>query len=582
MIRNFILSIFLVTLLSGCDDFLDYTEHSFYDDPETIFSTFNRTRQFLGDIYSKLPTDYDYDGIGNNEPNQSMRSAATDEAEYVKQNHDVQKFTNGQWTAFKALDNNWSKYYGGIRAANFFLDQIEGRTFEDYQYNEDFDIEMERYEMYPYEARFLRAFFYMELAKRYGNVPMPEGVINDVSEVNSLPRESFEDVIAYIVSECDAIGDELPVTWIGANFFQETGRVTRGAVYALKSRALLYAASPLHNSMNDLTKWEAAAAAANAFVTNASFGYSFDGAYYNSSDMAQGVFNNRASAELIFERRNTNSNLFEKANFPMGFEGANGNATCPSQNLVDAYQTTDGFDVVLTNGVWSAPGSSVFDPANPYDNRDPRLMQTIIVNGSTWKSTAVETFTGGLNGLPLADATPTGYYLKKYVREDINIAGSNSNTKEHAWVIFRLAEVYLNLAEALNEAYGPTTAPAGFTMDATMALNMVRERGAVGLPAVTGLSQEQLRAAIIRERQVELAFEDHRFWDVRRWRLFDTSNANAVTEDIYGIEITNTDGTLSYSKKLVDDRLWDEKMYLYPIPYNETTINSNLGQNPGW
>ncbi len=250
--------------------------------------------------------------------------------------------------------------------------------------------------------------------------------------------------------------------------------------------------------------------------------------------------------------------------------------------MVDAYQTTDGYDVVLNNGVWSAGASTVFDPANPYDNRDPRLLQTVIVNGKTWKGSTVETFSEGANGLPLADATLTGYYLKKYVREDIEITGSNTNSKEHAWVLFRLAEIYLSMAEAMNEAYGPTAIPAGFTMDATSALNMIRTRAAVGMPALSGLSKEDLRSAIIRERQVELAFEDHRFWDVRRWKLLDNSNANSVTENVYGIQITNTNGVLSYSTILVDDRIWDDKMYLYPIPYNENKINPNLVQNPGW
>ncbi len=574
MIRNIILSFFLLTLFTGCDDFLDYTEHSFYDDPEIIFGNYNRTRQFLANIYSKLPTDYSsVDG--------AMRSAASDEAEFVKQSNNVQKFTNGQWTSNNALDNNWSNYYTGIRSANQFLAQTEGRTFDDYKYNEDYDEEMERYDKFKYEARFLRAFFYFELAKRYGDVPMPEGVEDDVNVINSIERSGFEDVINFIVSECDDIRDELPVTWSN-QVFAETGRVTRGAVQALKVRALLYAASPLHNTSNNQTKWEAAATAANEFLTNASFSFSFDGTYYNSSNMAAGVFNNRASAELIFERRQANANSFEKSNFPKGFEGANGNATCPSQNLVDAYQTTDGYDVVLNNGVWSAGASAVFDPANPYDNRDPRLLQTVIVNGKTWKGSTVETFSEGANGLPLADATLTGYYLKKYVREDIEITGSNTNSKEHAWVLFRLAEIYLSMAEAMNEAYGPTAIPAGFTMDATSALNMIRTRAAVGMPALSGLSKEDLRSAIIRERQVELAFEDHRFWDVRRWKLLDNSNANSVTENVYGIQITNTNGVLSYSTILVDDRIWDDKMYLYPIPYNENKINPNLVQNPGW
>lgn len=569
-----IISILLAALLVGCN-FLDYDEKSFYEDSEEIFSNYARTRQFLADLYGTLPTDF-------NTVDGAMRSAASDEAEFVKQNGTIQKFNNGQWTSSNAIDSNWSNYYNGIRSANLFLREIEGRTFDEYQYNETYNEEMERFEKFQYEGRFLRAFFYFELAKRYGDIPMPEGVINDVEEINNINKSDFDDVITFIVNECDAISNFLPVTWKGVQY-EETGRVTRGAVQALKVRALLYAASPLHNTTGDASKWEAAAITANEFISNTDFTYSFDAEYYNSSDMSKGAFNNRASSGLIFERRQANDFDFEKANFPKGFDGANGNSTSPSQNLVDAYQTTDGYNVVLDgNGNWAATGSTVFDPANPYDNRDPRLLQTVVVNGKKWKGTTVETFTGGAHGAPLADVTPTGYYLKKYVREDIEIAGSNAAKKEHVWVIFRLAEVYLNLAEAMNEAYGPTTAPAGFTMDAVTALNMVRTRAGVGMPAVTATSKDELRSAIINERRIELAFEDHRFWDVRRLKLHDGGNSNKVTEDIYGIEITNNDGTFTYTQKLVDDRVWSEKMNLYPIPYNETNINPNLTQNAGW
>ncbi len=575
MIRNIIVSILLTVLFVGCDDFLDYNEVTFYEDREDIFGNFNRTRQFLANIYSRLPDDFNTMGG-------AMRSAASDEAEFVKQSAAIQNFTNGQWNPSNALDNNWANYYNGIRSANLFLEEIAGRTFEDYKYNEDYQNQMIRFERYPYEARFLRAFFYFELAKRYGDVPMPEGVVNDVKEINSIERTDFKDVIAFIVEECDAIKDRLPVTWKD-QVFVETGRVTRGAVQALKVRALLYAASPLHNPEKDVAKWEAAANAANEFLTDSRLIYSFDNQYYNSNNMARGVFNNRASAELIFERRQANSNDFEKNNFPMGFEGASGNATCPSQNLIDAYQTTDGYDVVLENGVWSAPGSFVFDPEKPYDNRDPRLLRSVIVNGKKWKDITVETFRGGANGLPMADATTTGYYLKKYVREDIVIAGPNAAPKEHVWVIFRLAEIYLSLAEAMNEAYGPTAMPAGYIFNAVSALNQVRTRTAVGMSSVFGVSKDELRSTIIRERQVELAFEDHRFWDVRRWRLHDINNPNYVSpHNIYGVEIIKNNGVLSYSKKLVKSRVWDDKMYLYPIPHNERLINPNLGQNPGW
>lgn len=577
MRNKIIISVFLAMFFLSCEKYLDYSEHSFYDDSEEIFSNFNRTRQFLANIYSTLPTDFS--SVGG-----AMRSAACDEAEYTIQSSNIQDFTNGQWSSIKTLENSWEKYYAGVRAANRFLQEIDGETYEEYQYNEDYEQEMERFSKFEYEARFLRAFFYFELAKRYGDIPMPQGVISDVDEINAITKTSFDDVISFITSECDAIKDQLHVSWAANDVqYQETGRVTRGAVLALKARALLYAASPLHNPGGDVTKWEAAATAANDFITNPDFAYSFDGDYYNSSNMTSNAFNNRASTGLILERRQGNARWFEEGNFPKGIQGTNGKSTCPSQNLVEAYQTTDGYNVQLDqNGVWSAPGSTVFDPANPYANRDPRLQQTVIVNGSNWKGSAVETFFGGANAAPTADVSLTGYYLKKYVREDIEIAGSNAVSREHVWVIFRLAEIYLNLAEAMNEAYGPTAVPAGFSMNAESALNMVRTRAAVGMPAVVGLSQSELRSALINERRVELAFEDHRFWDIRRWRLHDSSNPDNVTEDVYGVEITNTNGVLSYDKVLVDDRLWDDKMYLYPIPYNEENINSNLTQNPGW
>lgn len=574
MKRKVIFTIIIALLFAGCN-LLDYNEQDFYDNPEEIFGNFDRTRSFLTDIYNRLPDDY-------NSVDGAMRSAACDEAEYVIQTSDIQKFNNGQWNPSNTLDANWGNYYSGIRSVNFFLDHIEGRTFEEYKYNDDYSEQMDRVDEFKFEARFLRAFFYFELAKRYGDIPMPQGVINDLDEVNSIAKTNFDDVIGFIADECNAIRDSLPLDW-SDEVFVETGRITSAAVQALKVRALLYAASPLHNPGNNATKWEAAAMAANEFLSNSDFTYSFDATYYNSNNMSQGIFNNRASKGLILERRQGTSNSFEKSNFPKGIDGANGQAACPSQNLVDAYQTSDGFDVVLdANGNWSAPGSSTFDPADPYANRDPRLQQTVIVNGSSWKGSNVETFKGGANGLPLADATLTGYYLKKYVRQDIEIAGSNAAPKEHVWVIFRLAEIYLSMAEAMNEAYGPNAAPAGFTMDAVSALNAVRTRAAVGMPAIEATSKDELRTAIIRERQVELAFEDHRFWDVRRWRLLDAGNVNNIDEDVYGVEIQNTEGALSYSKKLVDNRVWSDEMYLYPIPYNETKINTNLTQNPGW
>jgi hypothetical protein len=537
-----------IFFLTGCD-YLDQSDASYFDDSEKIFSSHNKARNFLTGIYYYLPTDFG--SIGG-----AMRSSASDNAEHVWDFATVQKFNNGTWNSINALDNSWG-YYNGIRAANYFLQEIEGRTYSDYEYHVDYDKISQAVGYYPYEARFLRAFFYLELAKRYGDIPMPNDILLDRENANSVEKSSFQDVIDYIVSECDAIVDFLPETH-ATEMSQQSGRATKGAVMALKAKALLYAASPLHNPGNDLSKWEAAANAAKDVIDLGI--YSLDANY---SD----VVNNRASSELIFERRQKNENSFEKANFPMGYEGG-ATGTCPTQNLVDAYE------MQATGLAWNKAGSG-YDADNPYVGRDPRLNASIIVNNSVWKSKNVEIWNGGANGPQLQGGTLTGYYLKKYLIEAINLDPSNINTKEHVWVLFRLGEIYLNFAEAMNEAYGADADPDNLGMTATAAVNIVRLRSSMpDFPA--GMSQSDFRTKLRGERRVELAFEDHRFWDIRRWKI------GNETKEIYGMKIENDGGSFSYERFLVENRIYEEKMNLYPIPYNETVVNTNLVQNPGW
>jgi len=326
---------------------------------------------------------------------------------------------------------------------------------------------------------------------------------------------------------------------------------------ALKARVLLYAASPLHNT-GAAQKWEDAAKASKDIINKGT--YSLE-ANYNA------FLNNVTSKELILEAREGNENYFERANFPIGIEGGN-TGTCPTQNLVDSYE-------MVANGKSISDPTSGYNPANPYNGRDPRLALTVILNKSTFKSKTIECWYGGANAAPLTNATKTGYYLRKYVIEAVNLAPSNTTTRQHAWVLFRYGEVLLNYAEAMNEVYGPENA-ATYGMTALQAVNLIRTRAKMpAFPA--GLSKDDFRLKLQNERRVELAFEGQRFWDIKRWKIGSTTTA------IYGMDITkNEDGTFNYTKKMIEQRVYDDKMNLYPISLAEKYKNSNLGQNPGW
>jgi starch-binding outer membrane protein, SusD/RagB family len=546
-IKYSLIGLMVITL--GSCEYLDYDETS-YNRKDDVFADFGRTKSFLTGIYSKLPTDF-------NSIDGAIRSSATDDAEHVWDLSDVQKFNDGSWSAIQTLDNVWGDMYEGIRAVNLFLAESAGQEFPDERFNENYDEIMEQFAMYPYEARFLRAFFYFELIKRYKDVPLITKVLTP-EEAKTVDQNSFNEVVNFIVQECDEIAAVLPTNFGNFSSAKETGRATRGAALALKARVLLYAASPLHNSANDINLWKEAAIASRAIITSG--GYSLEPNYSN-------IVNNLTSPELIMERREGDSNGFERRNFPIGFEGGN-TGTCPTQNLVDAYE-------MVQTGLPITDPASGYDPIFPYAGRDSRLEKTVILNNSMWKGQVVESFYGGANGPPKANATKTGYYLKKYVIEAVNLSPTNTTQRRHTWVLFRFGEVLLNYAEAMNEAYGPDDAST-LGMTAREAVNLIRKRANMpDFPA--GMTKDAFRTKIRNERRVELAFEDHRFWDVRRWKI------GQQTTDIYAMNIgPNPFGGFAYEKILLESRVHQDYMNLYPIPQAEIYKNSNLQQNPGW
>ncbi len=559
--KNIIISLWSLALLWSCTDMMDYNEIVSYD-KEDVFQSFNRTGNFVTDIYGRL--DYDFGNYGNG----AMLASATDEAEFAWSISNIHDFYNGAWSPINYISNTWSNSYSAIRASNFYLKESEGRTFDQFKNNKDYYENMTKFERYQYEVRFLRAYFYFNLVREYGDVPLVTTVLTE-AEANSVTRTPANDVINFIVSECDAIVNKLPISYKTLNP-AETGRVTRATVLALKARTLLYAASPLLNPGQDMVKWQAAALA-NKNVLDSCTLYGITLGKYSA---LWGTDNYKGS-EIIFVRQIGDLNTLESNNFPIGVEGGK-SGNCPTQTLVDAYQMKS------TGLNWDESGSG-YNPAKPYDGRDPRFALTVAKNGDTsWPNYNVmplQTYEGGANGAPISGATPTGYYLKKYCDATVNLQPNSTNTKRHSWITYRLGEFYLNYAEAVFHALGSADATnATFTMSARDAVNKIRQRSDVTMPNLpAGLSNSDFEKKYMNERMVELAFEGHRFWDVRRWKKGELLNKVTL------MKLTKNSGTgdIIYTR-VVKNRLWDDKMYFSPIPDQEIRRNGNLTQNQGW
>ena len=386
-----------------------------------------------------------------------------------------------------------------------------------------------------------------------------------ISDGNGLEYIKKEEVFDFIVSECNSVAEMLPVDYAdlendAAATAPESGRVTRGMALALKARTLLYRASKLFNEQEDASLYHEAAVA-NLDVIN----------YCNENGIVLGNYsdlwgvNNWNASEMIFVRRYGNTDSPERTNYPIGLENAT-SGNCPTQTLVDAYEMQDGSEV---------------NPNNPYEGRDPRFAMTIAYNGDEWpnsNTTPLETYVGGRNGSPTPYATPTGYYLKKYLDGTIDIsASSSSGGTRHSWITFRLGEFLLNYAEATFKYLVSADATSDeLPISAREAVNRIRQRSDVNMPEFPeGMSNTEFWERYKKERMVELAFEGHRFWDVRRWKEggFDHLDRMVITK--------NDNGTYTYTVQR-KDLVWDDCMYFYPIPDSEIRKNPNLTQNPGW
>ena len=550
-------------------------------DSDFVFSNDKKAAGYVLGVSLGLPSD-NSDENGYNRVDGAMLSSACDESMITVTGSSLVLLTDGSLTPRKSNpDGCWDDNYKFIRDANIGIVGLEKLP----EANHDLKLQLQA------ELKFLKAFFYFELVKRYGGVPLLDRAY-DLSEDLNIPRSSFADCIDYITRLCDEAYTDLPDP-NNVSF----GRASRGAALALKARALLYAASPLYNGKGydgtdneficygtyDAKRWEAAAEAAAAVIKLGYYDIYKPNAIADGDADAKVITNGSTNyrklftvisgnKELILPRTSKVGNQVEIQNFPVGIPNGKG-LTSPSQQIVDAYGMVDGTPIDLPGGL--------YDRRNPYENRDPRFYASIFYNGQDWNGTTIETFQGGVHN-NTNTSTKTGYYLSKFCGSEVVISGTPTNTN-HCFPLFRYAELLLDYAEAANEAYGPDSDPLGCGLTARDALKRVRSR--VLRPSQTDVDvaqgdSEAMREAIRAERRVELAFEDHRYYDVKRWKIAD----EVLSESIKGMQITRSGDTFSYQVvENVNNRQFSTRFYLYPIPNGDVVNNSAIrSNNPLW
>jgi starch-binding outer membrane protein, SusD/RagB family len=547
MIRNkmfYLLIIGSLLTASGCtkvNGYLDKAETGGLTESE-VFGSFVYASGFLSDAYSSVLL-----------PNWSPLVFGFNFSTICDEAHASHADTQGYGQAFKngtlspTLNPNdmWAYCYANIRKVNMFLQKIDDVPLD--KGAED-DERMEKTRMKA-EAFFLRAYVYMELLKRYGGVPIIDHKLL-VTEDLQLPRNTYNEVADFIVSDCDSAINELPLTYNSSN----TGRITKGAALMLKARVLLYAASTLNNPGNDKAIWQKAADVSKDIM---------DLNLYSLDTDYKLLFHKRISPEIILQST-SNFTAWLQRNLPPGLTGW-GNIH-PSQNLVDEYE-------MKSTGKMINDPMSGYNPADPYTGRDPRFYMSIIYNGRKWGTKTIYTYVGApVDGLAAGNnATRTGYYLAKTMDESGTLTPA-LKPGNHYEIFMRYAEVLLNYAEAENEALD---LPDASIYDA---INTIRARQGVQMPPLpAGLTKEQMRDRIRHERMIEMAFENQRFWDVRRWKI-----ANNVLTKLYGMKITKSGTSYIYQPFLVEDRLFRDANYLYPIPQTEINKDLALTQNDGY
>lgn len=537
-------TVLLIGTLVSCADFLDVNPLDSFTG-EAIFSDVNLTETYVNKRYTEMR-----DGFGN----LGLRYIS-DEAYHNFNSGKPYLYNRGEVTPDQMGSySTWSNYYVAIKNCNIFFENIH-----------QLKTDQKMIDRMTGEVTFLRAFFYADLVARFGGVPLITKTFG-LDDDMLLKRNSYEECISFIVTELDKASELLPVAYDDKNF----GRATKGAAMALKSRVLLYAASPFWNPSGDLSKWQAAADAAKAVLDLKNGGvpaYELDPDY-------KGLFVTNKSKEIIFMKQFNSEygHSFDWTDSPNGFTGWS--RTCVLQDMVDAYEMADG----------SMPTEDQYEKGTPWQNREPRFYASIVCDGQVFRGREIEFFVSSTGnraesgkdseyGIDDWNASKTHYTIRKFMNENLRSAWNDKSAQP--WIYFRLGEMYLNYAEAMFHL--------GDEQTARDYINKIRERARGRdhdvLPDVTA-SGDDLLKKIQHERRIELAFEDHRFFDVRRWKIAEeTENKPARKITIVRDDVTKLK---TYKIEVLQERKFLPQHYLLPIPRTEIQRNSLLQQNPNY
>lgn len=536
---TFLASLIYIMLLSSCSDVLDITPTDKYPDP-LVWQDENLLKMYVNEQYN---------GICNKDNYYEIMYFSDDNfCKYNRGGVNIVRdniLTADNVGSISNILNTWDNSYKFIQSINVFFQNIE---------NSSLDEDMKK--TLIGEMKFIRAFIYAKLIWSYGGVPIIKEVYTTNSDWSLVERSSWDDCVTYILTDIEDAISALP------DRPEVRNRASANAARALKARVLLYDASPLNNPDNNKQKWQKAADAAKDL---------FDKGYTLATDYRK-MFLDVNCSEYILAKE-FNETYASKMTFWMGPAGDNGRAwVTPSLNIVDQYETIDGEIPVTNSESGSVNPNSMYDPADPYVKRDPRFYASVYYNGATFREREIETYTGGYDMIN-QDATMTGFYLRKFIEEEVGIIEDKNYTTP--FPLFRLTEMYLNYAEAQYHL--------GNEAEAREYINKIRDRESVKMPFITESGQDLLDR-IYHERFIELAFEGHRFYDVRRWKIAEKTE----TCHIMGVKITKEDdGTFKYERyKLTpESRKTDWKNAYYRLPINFSEIqksNNSLTQNSGY
>lgn len=576
---------------------------------EDVFADPKLAAQFADRSYTFMVADY-Y-GLGSvGQPFRGTISEFTDEAVCGFLDEPYKAMYSGDWTnrehgtefgSNKTISGQrppYVKFYEGIRNVNVFLEEYPNIPWAKEPTLNG--------QLIKAQQLYYRAYFYFELARRWGGaiiMDKPLGLADNMD----IPRSTFEETIAFIekdIKEAEQIFNTTTFVdnsgasplliynpamgWNpnyspaipGSNVSNNNGRPDLGAIRALRSRALLLAASPLWNPSGDASKWQKAADAAKLVIDMGR--YSLNPNY--SRILTDPISHEYILASIKGPRVSNNAGFFRDYLISPSTNGylEKSGSLNPTQNHVDLYETKQGLRI--------GDVGSGYSLSSPYQNRDPRLEFNVIHNDQTWQAPLkMETwYTPTANGTiygkdvtaTVGTGTTTSYYCRKLWPEALK--GNTTSTAILNFVYYRYAEILLNYAEALNEAQGPTS-------DAIMAVNQIRQRPTVEMPTVAqtfanrgvAISKENMRELIRNERAVEMAFENIRWFDILRWK----KGREIIAQPIKRMDVRKEGTTFIYTPTLMTSayqRRFEDYMHLYPIPLNEIAKGSNLKQNPGW